>query len=139
MNNYHLNEQKMLKPKGKSGTKHFISATQYSAQGIKAAWKNEFAFRTELRLLIFFVPAAFLLGNTAVERSLLLLPLFFVLIAELTNTALETLCDRISTETHPLSAQAKDVGSAVVFTALLATICVWCLFIYEKFTFMLQG
>lgn len=125
-------ESNMTKPTGKVGAKHFSSAAEYSARGIRAAWKNEFAFRTELRLLLLFVPGAFLLGQSAVEISILLLPLFVVLIAELCNTAIETLCDKVSSEYDPLVGQAKDIGSAVVLTSLLATCTIWLLFVFER-------
>lgn len=129
---FQLNDDQMLKPTNKQGARHFVNATHYSAKGLAATWKNEFAFRTELRLLLIMLPAAFFLGQSVVERSILIIPLFLVLMAELTNTALETITDRISTESHPLSGQAKDIGSALVFTSLLATICIWSLFIHER-------
>lgn len=129
---YQLNEQKMLKPSNKSGLNHYIKATGYSLKGLQAAWKNEYAFRVEVRLLVVFIPTALLLGQNALERATLLLPLFLIIIAELTNSALEALCDRISLETHPLAGQAKDIGSAIVFVALITTICIWLLFIYER-------
>ena len=42
-----------------------------------------------------------------------------LMLVELLNSAVEVLVDRISTERHPLSGYAKDLGSAAVFFALL--------------------
>jgi len=53
--------------------------------------------------------------------------LFVVLIAELFNSAIEALADRISEEQHPLIKQAKDIGSAAVLVALCYTVLVWLL------------
>lgn len=82
--------------------------------------------------LIFF-PAAFFLGQTWVERSILLLSLFLVLITELINTAIESAIDRIGYEIHPLSKRAKDIGSATVLLAMLFLVLCWGMALYARF------
>lgn len=42
-----------------------------------------------------------------------------VLVTEAINTAIEAVVNRISTDKHPLSKKAKDIGSAAVFMAML--------------------
>ena len=64
------------------------------------------------------VPSAFWLGQNAVERSLLIGACLLVLIVELLNTAVEFVVDRVGTDHHLLSGQAKDLGSAAVFVSL---------------------
>ncbi len=71
------------------------------------------------------VPTAFWLGRTAVERSLLIGSCLLVLIVELLNTGIENVVDRVGQEHHRLSGQAKDLGSAAVFTSLVLTLLVW--------------
>jgi diacylglycerol kinase (ATP) len=51
--------------------------------------------------------------------------IFLVLIAELINTTIERIVDRISTDHHALSGQAKDMGSAIVLLALIFSVFVW--------------
>jgi diacylglycerol kinase (ATP) len=51
--------------------------------------------------------------------------LVLVLIVELLNSAVETVVDRIGTEEHELSGQAKDLGSAAVMLSLLNVPLVW--------------
>ena len=53
--------------------------------------------------------------------------------AELINTAIETIVDRISSEHHQLSAKAKDIGSAIVLLAGLNAAFIWLLFIIRFF------
>ena len=79
------------------------------------------------------VPAAFWLGRTAVEQIILLGSLIFVLSAELCNTAIESVVDRISDEQHPLSGQAKDLGSSAVFLSLIIAGIIWISSIYRYF------
>ena len=71
------------------------------------------------------VPLAFWLDITVVERALLIMSLFIVLIAELLNSAVEALADRVSTEVHVLIGKAKDIGSAAVFVSLIMAMLVW--------------
>ena len=57
--------------------------------------------------------------------SLLLGACGLVLMAEMFNSAIERLVDRVSTDIHPLSGQAKDLGSAGVFIAMMLFLVVW--------------
>jgi diacylglycerol kinase (ATP) len=41
--------------------------------------------------------------------------------------------DRIGTEHHILSKQAKDLGSAAAAVSMLAAVIVWGLIAYERF------
>ena len=81
--------------------------------------------RQELLAGIVLVPAAMLLGGDGIERALLLSSLVLVLIVELLNTAVETVVDRVGTESNELSGRAKDIGSAAVFVALINVPVVW--------------
>jgi len=114
-----------------TGFTRLINATRYSLQGLKAAWINEAAFRLELMLLIVLLPLAILLGNTAVERTLLIGSLFIVLIVELVNSAIEATVDRFGEEHHELAGRAKDIASAAVFIALTQVLLVWLLILLD--------
>lgn len=122
----------LMKP-SKTGVPRIIDATKYSLQGLKGAWLNEAAFRQELVLAIILIPLAFVIGNTTAEIAILLLTLGIVLMAELANSAIEAVVDRIGSERHPLSGRAKDIGSAMVFIALLFTGIVWGTVCYFNF------
>ncbi|TQV89721.1 diacylglycerol kinase [Aliikangiella coralliicola] len=114
----------MAKP-GKTGLKRIFDATGYSIKGLEAAWKNEAAFRQEVMLAAVGIPLAFWLAETKYDLLWLILPLFLVVAAELTNSAIEAAVDRISDEHHELSGRAKDIGSALVFVCLLLLAVVW--------------
>ena len=74
-------------------------------------------------------PVALWLGNTGVERALLIGSLIVVLIVELLNSAVEATVDRISFENHRLAKRAKDIGSAAVMLSLVNAGVVWLLII----------
>lgn len=114
---------------GVTGIKRIINATSYSLIGLKAAFKHEAAFRQELLLTIVLLPLAFYLGQTGVERAIMIGSLFLVLIVELLNSAVESVVDRVGNEHHELSGRAKDIGSAAVFLSLVNVIVVWLVII----------
>ena len=115
------------------GFKRLFNATQYSMKGIKAAWRNEEAFRQESLLMVIMVPAAFCLGENATQIAILLMTCFIVVITELINSAIEAIVDRIGPEMHELSGRAKDMGSAAVLVSLISTVVVWSLVAYGRF------
>jgi diacylglycerol kinase (ATP) len=72
-------------------------------------------------------PLALWLGDTGVERALLVGCLILVLIVELLNSAIEATVDRISFENHRLAKRAKDIGAAAVMLSLVNAGVVWLL------------
>ena len=96
-------------------------------RGFRAAWREEEAFRQECLLALVVVPLGLWLGNSGIERALLVGPMFVVLAIELVNSAVEATVDRIGLERHPLSAIAKELGSAAVFVAFVLLGLNWLL------------
>ncbi len=114
------------------GIRRLINATLYSVRGIRAVWRHEAAFRQESLLACILIPAAFWLGTTTAQRALLIFSILIVLMVELLNSAIETVVDRIGEDDHPLSEQAKDMGSAAVLFSLAATASVWGIIIWYR-------
>ena len=113
--------------KGTTGPVRLSRAFASTWRGFRAAWREEEAFRQECLLAILVVPLGLWLGQNGVERALLVGPIFIVLAIELVNSAVEATVDRIGVERHPLSAIAKELGSAAVFVAFLLLGLNWLL------------
>ncbi|WP_419570786.1 diacylglycerol kinase [Rheinheimera sp.] len=113
-----------MKP-NQQGLRRVLNASVYSWQGLKSSWHSEAAIRQEIVLIALLTPVAFLLHVSALERAVLLLSLYLILVAELINTAIEAVVDRVGAEFHPLSGKAKDVGSATVLVMMLCTALTW--------------
>lgn len=120
-------------PPGIADLHRIVRAAGYSLAGLKAAVKNEAAFRQELALFVILAPLGFWLGDNGVEQALLIGSLVLVLIVELLNSAIETVVNRIGREHDVLSGQAKDIGSAAVLLALILAVMVWVLVLAEHF------
>jgi diacylglycerol kinase (ATP) len=111
---------------------HIYKAVIWSMAGIKAAWKNEQAFRWEVTIIFLMLPVGLWLGRTAVERALLIASAMSILVIELLNSAVEAVVDRIGPERHELSKRAKDLGSAAAFISMVTAAVVWGLIAYES-------
>lgn len=111
--------------------KHIFNAFIYSCQGLCYAFKNEVAFRYDLIVFILGSILVFILHVSGLEAALMIFSLFFILLMELTNTAIETAINRISVKRHPLSGHAKDVGSSLVLLAFVNAALVWFLILIK--------
>lgn len=112
------------------GLRRLLNAMRWTLLGFKSTFKHEEAFRQEVYLCLVLAPLGLWLGETGVERALLVGPLLLVLIVELMNSAIESVVDRISTEQHKLSGRAKDQGSAAVFVSLALVALCWGLVLF---------
>ncbi|MEA2116886.1 diacylglycerol kinase [Halovibrio sp. HP20-50] len=121
-----------MKP-GHTGLTHLVHSTRYSWKGLKAAFRNEAAFRQEVGVTAVMLPLAWWIGEGPISWLLLVSSLFFVLIVELLNSAIENVVDRIGSEHHELSGRAKDIGSAAVMLSLIMAGLTWGLLGWEKF------
>lgn len=107
--------------------KRIINAFFYSIAGLKAAFKSEPAFRQDLGICFIATVSLFFLHLSALKNTVLIGTLILILMAELINTAIESVIDRIGPEIHPLSKKAKDIGSALVLLAFLNAVIAWIL------------
>jgi diacylglycerol kinase (ATP) len=98
--------------------------------GLRAAYKNEDAFRQEVWLALVLIPLALLIPVSAPGKALMVASVLLVLIVELLNSAVEATVDRVSLEPHRLAKRAKDIGSAAVMISLLNVVVVWLLVLF---------
>lgn len=108
-----------------TGITRIVKAGGYSIKGLRAAFRNEAAFRQELALAVIFIPLAFFVATGPVERIILIGLTVLVLIVELLNSAIEAVVDRVGMEHHELSGRAKDIGSAAVLVSLFLWVYAW--------------
>lgn len=107
------------------GIMRLIYTCKHSFNGLKWMCKNETAFQQELLLFLPLSLYAFFADISIIQTSLLMIALLFVLFAELVNTAIEVVVDRIGLEYHELSGLAKDISSAFVFISMIIACITW--------------
>jgi diacylglycerol kinase (ATP) len=119
--------------KSKGGLRRILAAFYHSADGFKAAWQNEHAFRQEILVFTIATVVALSLPVSAFQKLVLVGVLVLVLMMELVNSALEAVVDRISFERHPLSKNAKDIGSAAVALSIGLAALTWAVVLYNRY------
>jgi diacylglycerol kinase len=104
--------------------KKHLASYRYAFRGIVLA------FRSEDNMIIHVVAAVavlllnYLLHVTATEWLITLMLIGLAWMAEIFNTSIEKLADRVSKEHDPLIGQAKDLAAgAVLIIGLIAVVC----------------
>lgn len=115
------------------GWKRMYTATVFSLKGMAYCFKHEAGMRQYTVIFLLSIPCAIYLGESPVERILMLGAGLLVMLMEYLNSAIEATLDRISMEHHDLTGAAKDMGSAAVFVSVLFFIYIWGEFIYRGF------
>ena len=101
-------------------------------QGLRAAWRHEASFRLEAGLVAVLLPLGLWLGDGALEKLALITAPLLVLSAELLNSAIEAVVDKVSPEFNELAGRAKDMGSAAVFVLLVLVVVSWTLILLPR-------
>ena len=115
------------------GPQQIYKALIWSLKGLRAGWTFEASFRLEVYVCIILFPLGLWIGHGAVEKALLSGSLLLVLSAELLNSAVEAVVDKVSPEFHELAGRAKDMGSAAVFLLMANVLLCWTLILWQRF------
>jgi diacylglycerol kinase (ATP) len=118
-----------LVPRGPGG---MWKAFKWSMQGLAAAFRLEASFRLEVYLFVVLCPLGLWLGQTPLERAVLVGSLLLVLSAELLNSAIESAVDRMGPEHNEFAGRAKDMGSAAVFVLMMNVLLCWALLLTPR-------
>ena len=114
------------------GPGRILKAAVWSMQGLSAAWLHESSFRLEVYTFAVLAPLGVWLGETPVERVLLVGSMLLVMAMELLNSAVEAVIERYGPEIHELAGRAKDMGSAAVFVLMLNVLLTWALIVLPR-------
>tara|TARA_B110000977_G_scaffold197537_1_gene280284 strand:+ start:34 stop:420 length:387 start_codon:yes stop_codon:yes gene_type:complete len=114
-----------------TGCTRLLKAGVCSLAGLGYAM-HEAAFRLEVVVGSILIISSLFLPLTLVERLILIGSVLLVLIVEVLNSAIEAVVDDISLERRSLAKQAKDMGSAAVFIALVNCGLCWSTVIYTN-------
>lgn len=101
-----------------------IKSFRYAFEGIITMLKEEHNSRIHLVAAIFAVVAGFLLDISLKEWALIVIVSGFVFLAELVNSAIELMADKIDPRTDPEIKKIKDYAAAGVLIAALVSMIV---------------
>ncbi len=115
------------------GVKHStIKSFGFAFSGIKTALVQEPNFRIHIVIAILATAFAVYLGLSSLEWLILIFTIFFVLIMELVNTAIEAVVDIVSPEVQEKAKVAKDVSAAAVLLTSVLAVAVGALIFFPK-------
>lgn len=92
-----------------------MNSFRYAIQGVQHAWIHERNFRLHVFVGIFVMLVGLFLEITPGELSLVIFLVFFILILEIINTAMEHFLDIVKPRLHTQVAIVKNLMAAVVF------------------------
>lgn len=102
--------------------KSIYDIVKYSFNGIISYAKDGKSIIIYIACAIIEIVLGFLYHINGLEWILMICILGFILSIELINTAIEKVCDLITTEYNPLIKIAKDCGSAATFVVFIVAI-----------------
>lgn len=114
------------------GKKHQIGFV-YAWNGLVAAAKTEKNLQIHLIVAVLVVLAGFYFRVSVVEWTLLIIVIGFVLMAELTNTAIEKMIDYLKPEIHPVAMFIKDIAAGSVLIAAVTAVAIGIIVFIPKF------
>ncbi len=103
---------------------NFFQSLKNAVNGILCIIKTGKNIKIQLVFAVLAIIAGFVFKITNIEFLILILTIFFVLVSEFMNTAIENLCDLYTTEYNEKIKIIKDVGAGAVTLSAIASICV---------------
>lgn len=113
---------------------HFVKSFKDAVRGIACVWKEERNFRIESIVGILIVGLAFYFDFSFSERAFLLVAVASVLVAEIVNTALEDMCNKIEPSQDSVIGKIKDMCAGFVLVTALLSIALALVIFFEHFS-----
>lgn len=105
----------------------------FALHGLKTVWKEEVNFKIEVFITAIVVGMGLYFHLRSWEYALVTISIAMVLCAEIINTAVEDLCDRITTEEDQMIGKIKDISGAFVLVSVVGAMIVGILVFYPHF------
>lgn len=92
--------------------------------GIRAAWREEVNFRIEILVAIGITLAGAYLNFSKLEWAFIVMCIAAVLAAEMINTAIEDLCNKVEPNTDPVIGKIKDMMGGFVLIIVVGAVII---------------
>jgi diacylglycerol kinase (ATP) len=102
----------------------FSKRLGFAIQGIRVAFRNESSFRTQSAFALGGLCLLIVTNPEPIWWAVVILTIAAVLAAELINTALELIVDRLHPEQHPMIGKAKDCAAGAVLILSVGSLAV---------------
>ena len=109
---------------------NFINIFHCLTRILKNTFENEKAFRQEFLLSLCLVLVGFLIGETVMQKTLLILSIILIPISEILNYSIGSCADRILFNNQYLSQKIKYIGSIAILLAITNALLTWFLILF---------
>ena len=108
----------------------FINIFHCLTRILRNTFENEKAFRQEFLLSLCLVLVGFLIGETDMQKTLLVLSIILIPISEILNYSIGSCADRILFNNQYLSQKIKYIGSIAILLAITNALLTWFLILF---------
>lgn len=114
-----------------------LASYRYAFRGIRLAFRHENNMIVHIAAAMAVVLVNYLLNVTTTEWLISLILIGLAWMAEIFNTAIEKLADRVTREHDPLIGQVKDLSAgAVLIICLFAVVCALVIYLPYLIAYM---
>lgn len=110
-----------------------INSFLYAWNGLRTTWREEHNFRIETFVAVVVIICIFYFQFSFVESALSLFAITLVLTAEIINTAIEDVCNKIEPKYDATIGKIKDTTGAFVLVTVLGSTIVGLIVFYHHF------
>jgi len=104
--------------------KKLIKSFGWAMSGIRTVWQEEVNFRIETVVAFLVIVGGIYLQFTKLEWAFIIISICAVLSAEIVNTAVEDLCNKIESNTDPIIGKIKDMMGGVVLLVCVTSVII---------------
>ncbi len=105
----------------------------YAWRGLRTTWDEEYNFRIETVVSVLVIFCIFFFHFSFVEAVVCILSIMMVLTAEIINTAIEDVCDKIEPAYDTVIGKIKDTTSAFVLVSCFGAFVLGVLVFWHHF------
>jgi undecaprenol kinase len=116
-----------------------VSSIRVALNGIKTVYREERNFKIELFLGLLSMILGLVLEINLTEMIFIIICVIFVLAAEIVNTAIEDLCDKVEPDQNKIIGKIKDTMAGFVLISSIGSIAIACMIFLPKIYFLLNN
>lgn len=121
-----------LQEKSKTCMSRLIKSFGYAWQGIRSVFSTEANMKIHAGVAVLVIVAGFLMKISLVEWIAVMLCIGLVFSAEMFNTTIELLVDKISPQKDPVAGKVKDIAAGAVLIAACISVVVGVIIFLPK-------
>lgn len=97
---------------------------KWAMHGLKTVWREERNFRIEIVVAIVVLLIGIIDGLTTTKWAFVFVAITLVLSAEIVNTAIEDICNRIEPKHDPIIGKIKDIMAGFVLVTCIGAVLI---------------